>query len=88
MVHTFQLSKMISKEMFDTTINSLKIRFYRNCWVTRDYVDKGFQLIHLYKFQRKDITAKKDDSDVTHHYMIALSINTANMFYLLQGKRA
>ena len=81
MVHTFELSKMISKDTFDTIIDSLKIRNYGSCWLAAKYADKGLTLIRLYKFKRKDIKAKvQKDSDLTHHYMIALSINTANMF--------
>lgn len=57
------------------------IRLYGNCWVTSAYKDKGFPLICLYKFQRQEIKEKvKEDSDLTHHYMVTLSINTAYMF--------
>lgn len=81
MVHTFELSKMISKDTFDTIVTSLSMRNYGSCWLTTNYADKGFAVIRLYKFKRKGIKDKKqEDSDLTHHYMIALSINTSDMF--------
>lgn len=61
--------------------SGLKIRNYGSCWLTAKYADKGLTLIRLYKFKRKDIKATvQGDSDLTHYYMIAISINTANMF--------
>ena len=81
MVHTFELSKTVSRETFNEIIHSLGIRLYGNCWATSAYKDKGFPLICLFKFQRQDIKEKtKEDSDLTHHYMVTLSINTAYMF--------
>lgn len=81
MVHTFELSKMLSRDMFNETIHSLKLRFYGNCWFTTAYADKGFAAIRLSKFKRKEVTAENQkESDFTHYYMISLSINLANMF--------
>ena len=81
MVHTFELSKMISRDTFDEIIRSLKLRNYRYYFFTTAYSDKGFAAIRLYKFKRKEIkTEVQEDSDSTHYYMISLSINTANMF--------
>ena len=81
MIHTLELSKMISKKTFDNIIDSLKIPFYKRCWLTTDYADKGLTVIRLYKFKREDVTTKvKEDSDLTHYYMICISINTGVMF--------
>lgn len=48
MVHTFELSKMLSRDMFNETIHSLKLRFYGNCWFTfmqyLTLIDKGYSL--------------------------------------------
>lgn len=81
MVHTFELSKMISRDTFNKIIASLKLRCYGYYWFTTDYADKGFSAIRLSKFKRKEVkTEKQEDSDLTHYYMISLSINTAKMF--------
>ena len=81
MVHTFELSKVISRDTFNEIIRSLKLRYYRYYWFTTAYSDKGFAAIRLYKFKRKEIkTEVQEDSESTHYYMIFLSINTANMF--------
>ena len=81
MVHTFELSKVISRDTFNEIIRSLKLRYYRYYWFTTAYSDKGFAAIRLYKFKRKEIkTEVQEDNDFTHYYMISLSINTANMF--------
>ena len=81
MVHTFELSKAISRDTFNEIIRSLKLRYYRYYWFTTAYSDKGFAAIRLYKFKRKEIkTEVQEDNDFTHYYMISLSINTANMF--------
>lgn len=58
MVHTFELSKTVSRETFNEIIHSLGIRLYGNCWATSAYKDKGFPLICLFKFQREDIKEK------------------------------
>lgn len=81
MVHTFELSKMISRDTFNKIIASLELRYYGYYWFTTAYADKGFSAIRLSKFKRKDVkTEKQEDSDLTHYYMISLSINTSNMF--------
>lgn len=81
MIHTLELSKMISKKTFDNVIASLNIPFYKRCWLTVDYKDKGLTVIRLYKFKRKEVkTEVKDDSDRTHYYMICISVNTGIMF--------
>ena len=81
MLHTFELSKMISKDTFNKIIASLKLRCYGYYYFTTAYADKGFSAIRLSKFKRKEVkTEKQEDSGLTHYYMISLSINTANMF--------
>ena len=81
MVHTFELSKMISRDTFNKIIASLKLRCYGYYYFTTAYADKGFSAIRLSKFKRKEVkTEKQEDSDLTHYYMISLSINTARMF--------
>ena len=81
MVHTFELSKMLSRDTFNEIIHSLKLRYYGNCWFTTAYADKGLAAIRLSKFKRTEVrTEGQQDSGFTHYYMISLSINTANMF--------
>lgn len=60
---------------------SLELEYYGYYWFTTAYADKGFSAIRLSKFKRKEVkTENQEDSDLTHYYMISLSINTANMF--------
>lgn len=81
MVHTFELSKMISRDTFNKILDSLELRRYGYYWFTTNYADKGFSAIRLSKFKRKEVkTEKQEDNDLTHYYMISLSINTAKMF--------
>ena len=80
MVHTFELSKMISRDTFNKIIASLKLRCYGYYYFTTAYADKGFSAIRLSKFKRKEVkTEKQEDSGLTHYYMISLSINTAHI---------
>ena len=81
MIHTLELSKMISKKTFDNIIALLNIPSYKRCWLTVDYKDKGLTVIRLYKFKRKEVkTQVNDDTDLTHYYMICISVNTGVMF--------
>lgn len=81
MIHTLELSKMISKKTFDNIIVLLNIPSYKRCWITTDYKEKGLTVIRLYKFKRKEVTTKvNDDTDLTHYYMICISVNTGVMF--------
>lgn len=81
MIHTLELSKMLSKQTYDDILASLSIRNYRRCWLTMDYADKGFTVIRLYKFKRKEAkTQDKTETDFTHRYMISICINTGVMF--------
>ena len=66
MVHTFELSKMISRDTFDEIIRSLKLRNYRYYLFTTAYSDKGFAAIRLYKFKRKEIKQKYKKIATTH----------------------
>ncbi|MCM1225331.1 MAG: hypothetical protein NC548_63875, partial [Lachnospiraceae bacterium] len=79
MVHTFELSKMIPKDTYEKIISLLHMRWFRGCFITNAYVEKGFPCIRLYKFKNKMYKAYDDDA-LMHLYMVALSINTAKMF--------
>lgn len=88
MVHTFELSKSISKDAYEKIIPLLNMRWYKSLFATRDYAEQGFQLIRLYKMKNEmfksgqDAEDKYDDNEnpLMYLYMISLSISTANMF--------
>ena len=81
MIHTLELSTMISKSMFESIPKSISARWYKRCYVSTTYADKGFSVIRLYKFKRKSVKGKVvEESDLTHHYMISLTINIGQMF--------
>ena len=82
MIHTFELTKMISKQTFENIISSLNMRYYKRCWISTDYADKGFTVIRVYKFKRKDIQVQtNEESDLSHYYMTGISINPGVMFH-------
>ena len=72
MIHTIELSKMISADMFNEIINSLNIPYNRQIWFTNRYMDKGILAIGLYKFKRKsdNIPQSNEIALDTHYYMI------------------
>lgn len=82
MIHTIELSKMISADMFNEIINSLNIPYNRQIWFTNRYMDKGILAIGLYKFKRKsdNIPQSNEIALDTHYYMIMLTISTSAMF--------
>lgn len=79
MIHTFELTKMISKDSYEEIISFLHMRWFKGCFVTKAYAEKGFPCIRLYKIINKMYKAQNDNA-LMYLYMIALSINTANMF--------
>ncbi len=84
MVHTFELSKMISKEMFDTVIGSLKMRCFHGCWVAKDYADKGFSLIRLYKLKREEARADENILSFTPAFVRAVYHNIFELIPCLE----
>lgn len=80
-IHTIELSRMMSKATFDTIIKLLQIPYNRRCWFTTKYASQGFLIIRLYKFLRSEFKDKQvSENDLTHHYMISMTINTGTMF--------
>ena len=73
MIHTFELSRLLNKEIFEDLIETLKgLRYIDNIWVTREYREYGLPCICLYKFKPKD---KRELENVPYTYMIVLSVN-------------
>lgn len=92
MVHTFELSKMISKEMFESIAHALNMKWDKYCYFSTNYKEQGISSIRLCKFKRREfnnVDLTDDDTDITHHYMIILVINPGRMFggegYLAMG---
>jgi len=84
MVHTLELSRMISEDTFEALLRSLKdCRFNRLAWTTRAYEDKGIPMVCLRKFRprRKDNNGQWVTLETEPYmYMIILSVNTGLMF--------
>lgn len=81
MIHTMELSKMVSKATFESVIKLLHLPFYKCCWLTTGYAERGLTMIRLYKFKRSEFKDKPvSEDDLTHYYMIAIAINTGCMF--------
>ena len=83
MIHTFELSRMIGKENFESVINLLHMKqINKNIWITHDYREQGFSVIKLFKIKRKEVkNTSSEDTDITHHYMISTIVNTGVMFH-------
>lgn len=87
MIHTFEVSRMVTKEVYEKVISTLKIRYYpwndTGFHMTTDYSDQGFQMIRLYKFKdkiyEKQMEGQPKDDRYLYCYMIALSINPSVM---------
>lgn len=80
MIHTVELSKMITKEMYEQTIALLNMGYYKRCYLTTDYAEQGFSLIRLYKFQSKKAKEEQQGNDIQYLYMIAITVNIGRMF--------
>lgn len=84
MVHTIELSRMISKEMFETLLKTVKgCRYNRVAHFSKAYVESGIQMVCLRKFKPR----KKDKKgnwitleESPFFYMVILSVNTGLMF--------
>lgn len=74
---------MIGKETFETVLNLLNMTPYnKNLWITHAYREQGFSAIKLYKIKRNEVKGTEiADSDITHHYMISVIVNTGVMFH-------
>ena len=67
MVHTFELSKMISKDMFEKIRQQLSWDFYKKgFFLTMKYADYGFSAVRLYRFKDKKY---KELQQISNPYM-------------------
>lgn len=81
MIHTLELSKVMSKATFEEIIRYLHLPYYKCCWLTTNYAECGLTMIRLYKFKRSEFKNKSvPEDDLTHYYMIAIVVNTGCMF--------
>lgn len=86
MIHTFELSKMISKAMFEEIQQQLSWDFYKKgVFLTMKYADYGFSAIRLYRFKDKKYKELQQirsiqDEEYMYMYMIAITINIGLMF--------
>lgn len=80
MIHTFELSAMVSADQYEQAIKSLQqIKYINNgIWITKSYSDNGISHICLYKFDRKNNDPCY--SPDSKYYMITLTINPGTMF--------
>lgn len=79
---------MIGKETFEAVLNLLHMNQYKqNLWITHAYREQGFSAIKLYKIKRNEVKGTvtegtvTEDTDITHHYMISVVVNTGVMFH-------
>ena len=86
MVHTFELSKMISKDMFEKIRQQLSWDFYKKgFFLTMKYADYGFSAVRLYRFKDKKYKELQQIKNIQNEeymymYMITITINIGLMF--------
>lgn len=84
MVHTLELSRMISEETFEKLLTTLKdIRYNGIAWYTQSYADKGISMVCLRKFKPLRRNEKGEMvilENEPFQYMIIMSINIGIMF--------
>lgn len=86
MIHTFELSKMISKAIFEEIQQQLSWDFYRKgIFLTMKYADYGFSAVRLYRFKDKKYKELQQqnntqDEEYMYMYMVAITINIGLMF--------
>ena len=79
MTHTFELSKMISEEIYDELISLPTFRYYKqNLWKSSYYESQGLSSIRLYKFKPK--RKKSNNQNDPFFYMITITVNIGVMF--------
>ena len=74
MIHTFELSKEISKETFEQMIHNPQygLRWDKSSFTTMQFADKGLTMVRLRKESDKSNKNFK-------HYMVYISVNTGAM---------
>lgn len=76
-IHTVELTRIISKEQYEQIANSLHMAWYGNkkLYISTQYASLGFPVIRLYKIKK---TYKNESY---HHifYMIAITVNIQTM---------
>lgn len=86
MVHTFELSKMISKDMFEEIRQQLSWDYYKKgFFLTMKYADYGFSAVRLYRFKDKKYKELQQIKNIQNEqymymYMITITINIGLMF--------
>lgn len=61
MIHTFELSKMLSEETFEELLSLPEFNYYKkNLWKACGYESQGLSTILLYKVTQKKGTNKPD----------------------------
>lgn len=85
MVHTFELLKMISKEMFEEIINQLNWTYYKTgFFFSTKYAEQGFSVISLHRFTKNRENNKQQQNtnpdNVFYLYMIKITVNLGAMF--------
>lgn len=78
MIHTFELSTMVSSETFEEILRLYKFTYLRgNCWSYKGLSDKGISYVHLCKIPRN----KEQKSNFgTWYYMVSVVINTGMLY--------
>lgn len=78
MIHTFELSKMLSEETFEELLSLPEFNYYKkNLWKSYSYESQGLSTVRLYKFKQKK---KNNKPDAPYLYMITITVNIGLMY--------
>ena len=86
MIHTFELSKMITSDMFENVRQQLSWDYYKKgFFLTMKYADYGFSAIRLYKFrndryEEEKLRYKSQSNEYMYLYMLTITVNVGLMF--------
>lgn len=86
MIHTFELSKMITSDMFENVRQQLSWDYYKKgFFLTMRYADYGFSAIRLYKFrndryEEEKLRYKSQSNEYMYLYMLTITVNVGLMF--------
>lgn len=82
MIHTLELSRLISKDTFELICSQLTWGYYKaNFWLTMAYAECGLSAIRLYKISRVKKSKDKPpiDDELMYFYMVAITANPSKM---------
>ena len=86
MIHTIELSMMVSNEAFNEILDTFDFTYLKNgCWGYTGLAEKGISLVRLYKIKRfPNVNTNEGKQIVTegsaYYYVVCFVVNTGMMY--------